>query len=111
MLLLGFFNYGSRGILDLTHTRLFTFGSLRRLLEQAGYTITEVRGIPAPFPLALGSSMIARAALALNKILIRLSKSLFAYQIFLVARPDPSLPWLLGRAFQTRAKRLSRALP
>jgi len=30
MLALGQFNYGKRGILDLTHTRLFTFGSLRR---------------------------------------------------------------------------------
>ena len=31
-LLVGQFNYGKRGILDLTHTRLFTFSSLRRLL-------------------------------------------------------------------------------
>src|SRR6185436_11111818 len=28
MLLLGHFNYGRKGILDRTHTRLFTFGSL-----------------------------------------------------------------------------------
>src|SRR6185437_9548148 len=34
MLLLGQFNYGKRGILDMTHTRLFTFSSFRRLLEQ-----------------------------------------------------------------------------
>lgn len=111
MLLLGFFNYGSRGILDLTHTRLFTFGSLRRLLEQAGYSIEEVRGVPAPFPLALGDGMIAKAALALNKLLIRVSRSLFAYQIFMVARPQPALPWLLNRAVETRATRLSRVLP
>lgn len=30
MLLAGQFNYGKRGILDLTHTRLFTFASLKR---------------------------------------------------------------------------------
>jgi len=36
-LLAGQFNYGKRGILDLDHTRLFTFYSLRRILNQAGY--------------------------------------------------------------------------
>ncbi|MBV9358710.1 MAG: glycosyltransferase, partial [Chloroflexi bacterium] len=39
MLLVGSFNYGKRGILDLTHTRLFTFRSLRRLLEESGFEI------------------------------------------------------------------------
>ena len=35
MLLLGQFNYGKRGILDVMHTCLFTFALLRRLFEQA----------------------------------------------------------------------------
>ena len=56
MLLLGSFNYGARGVLDLTHTRLFTFGTLKRLFEQAGYRIEEVQGIPAPFPLAIAGA-------------------------------------------------------
>ena len=103
MLLFGFFNYGTRGILNVTHTRLFTFGTLRKLFEQAGYEIMETRGIPAPFPLALGeTSKIGRSLLGINNILIRFSKSLFAYQIFLIARPRPSLPWLLNRAFLRR---------
>ena len=103
MLLFGFFNYGTSGILDVTHTRLFTFGTLRKLFEQAGYEIMETRGIPAPFPLALGeTSKIGRSLLGINNILIRFSKSLFAYQIFLIARPRPSLPWLLNRAFLRR---------
>ena len=56
MLLFGWFNYGSRGILDLTHTRLFTFATIRKLFEQSGYRIEEIRGIPAPFPLAFGDT-------------------------------------------------------
>ena len=36
-LLLGNFNYGKRGILDLTHTRLYTFRTLRLLFEQCGF--------------------------------------------------------------------------
>ena len=50
MLLFGQFNYGKKGILDATHTRLFTFRSLSELLKQSDYQILEMRGIPAPFP-------------------------------------------------------------
>ena len=51
MLLLGQFNYGKRGILDLTHTRLFTFASFRRLFEQGGFRVVDSarhsRAVPA----------------------------------------------------------------
>lgn len=107
MLLLGFFNYGARGILDLTHSRLFTFSSLKHLFEQAGYRIDEIRGVPAPFPLALGSTILARVLLTLNKFLIRISKTLFSYQIFMVARPLPSIEWLLEDAREASKQRVT----
>ena len=103
MLLLGYFHYGSRGILDLTHTRLFTFATLRNSVEQAGYAIEEIRGVPAPFPLALGNNAFARLLVRINSALIKVSKSMFSYQLFLVARPLPSLEWLLERAVETSA--------
>jgi glycosyltransferase involved in cell wall biosynthesis len=109
MLLLGWFNYGKRGILDLTHTRLFTFSSLIRLFEQAGYRIEEVQGVPAPFPLALGDSYLARVLLAANKLFIRVSRALFAYQIFLTARPMPSVQSLLETAADASTKRMANA--
>ena len=59
MLLFGQFNYGKKGILDATHTRLFTFRSLHELLDQSGYKVLEVRGIPAPFPKALGTNIVS----------------------------------------------------
>ena len=105
MLLAGIFNYGSRGILDLTHTRLFTFSSLRRLLRQAGYRIDETRGVPAPFPLALGNTVLARFLLVANKFLIRISKTLFSYQIFMVVHPLPSIDGLLDSAEEASAAR------
>ena len=37
MLLFGQFNYGKAGILDRTHTRLFTFRSISHLLRDAGF--------------------------------------------------------------------------
>src|SRR5205085_8373180 len=86
MHLLGDFNYGRKGILDRTHTRLFTFKSLRDLLDQAGYKILEVKGIPAPYPKAIGDNFASRALLWLNSALMRMSKGMFAYQMFIRAQ-------------------------
>jgi glycosyltransferase involved in cell wall biosynthesis len=105
LLLLGQFNYGKRGILDMTHSRLFTFGTLRRLLEGAGFKILESRGVPAPFPEAVGDGAVGRALLRLNNLLIRLRRPAFAYQMFFVVRPRPSLPYLLRRAEAASAER------
>jgi glycosyltransferase involved in cell wall biosynthesis len=109
MLLLGQFNYGKRGILDLTHTRLFTFATFRRLFEQSGFDVLEMRGVPAPFPLALGDGIVGRWLLELNKALISVSRSLFAYQIFAVVQPKPALESLLDHA-QRESGRRSAAL-
>jgi 2-polyprenyl-3-methyl-5-hydroxy-6-metoxy-1,4-benzoquinol methylase len=109
-LLFGWFNYGPRGILDLTHTRLFTFKTARALLEQSGYRILEVKGVPAPFPFALGDGWLSRFALAVNKALIWISKPLFSYQIFIVCTPLPTLEWLLEQAYEGRKARVVSAL-
>ena len=98
MLVTGQFNYGKRGILDVTHTRLFTFASMRRALEQAGFDIVEIEGVPAPFPLAIGDNFLSRAFLALNRLAIHLSRGLFAYQIFMRATAQPTLESLLRDA-------------
>jgi hypothetical protein len=55
MLFVGQFNYGKRGVLDMTHTRLFTFSSMRRALQQAGFDILETTGVPGPYPLAIAT--------------------------------------------------------
>jgi len=105
MLLAGGFNYGKRGILDLTHCRLFTFDSFRRLFEQAGFRVRETCGIPGPFPLVLGPGRLSRALVGLNTWLIRLARGPFAYQIFLVVEPLPSLEYLLRDAYEQSAMR------
>jgi glycosyltransferase involved in cell wall biosynthesis len=96
MLLFGQFNYGKAGILDRTHTRLFTFRSFEQLLRDAGMRVRSVRGIPAPFPKALGDNFLGRAALAVNQALIRVSKTLFAYQIFVEAETTPDIAFVLA---------------
>jgi 2-polyprenyl-3-methyl-5-hydroxy-6-metoxy-1,4-benzoquinol methylase len=41
MLFFGQFNYRQTGVLDRTHTRLFTFRTLRRQLRDSGFQIRE----------------------------------------------------------------------
>ena len=95
MLALGQFNYSRKGILGIGHRRLFTFRSLRDLLEQAGYEIMEERGVPAPFPFALGENRWSKALLMINQALLFVSKRLFAYQICMRARVLPETRHLL----------------
>jgi hypothetical protein len=98
MLLFGQFNYGKVGILARSHTRLFTFRSLRHLVTNAGFRINEIRGIPAPFPKALGNGRLGRWAVRANIALIGLSKTLFSYQIFVVAESTPDVEFVLRDA-------------
>ena len=91
MFMLGRFNYGKRGILDLTHCRLFTFASLRRLLHEQRYEILEISGIPAPFPLVVRQELVSRALLAFNALALKLLPGVFSYQIFVRARRIPEL--------------------
>ena len=98
MLLFGQFNYGKAGILDRTHTRLFTFRSLKQLLDDAGFRIKEMRGVPGPFPKVLGNGFVGRAATTINQLLIRVSRSLFSYQIFVIAEATPNVDFILADA-------------
>ncbi len=105
-LLFGGFNYGKKGILDIDHSRLFTFHSLIKTLEMNGYEIIKKQGIPAPFPLALGKGKFADFLLWLNKLFILISKSLFSYQIAIIAKPMPTLEHLLEDANSGKDKKI-----
>ncbi|MDG2304665.1 MAG: bifunctional glycosyltransferase/class I SAM-dependent methyltransferase [Candidatus Binatia bacterium] len=111
MLLSGQFNYGKRGILDLTHTRLFTFSTFRRLFEQDGFRVVHEEGVPAPFPLATSNRTLSASLLTLSRLLIRPFRRLFSYQMLLVLEPRASLAFLLAEAKTATAKREARLGP
>jgi len=98
MLLFGFFNYGKRGILDKTHTRLFTFQSFKKLIEESNYNIVTTTGIPAPFPLAIGENLLSKILINFNKLAINIWRSFFSYQILCKIKPNKSLNLLLKKA-------------
>ena len=105
VLLFGQFNYGRAGILDRTHTRLFTFRGVKHLLRDTGFRIKRMKGIPAPFPKVFGNGFLGRFAVAVNVALIHLSKTLFAYQICVEAECTPDVDFLLQDAKRMSAKR------
>lgn len=105
MLLFGQFNYGNKGILDRTHTRLFTFSTFRRLFEQNGFEVLETLGVPGPFSVAFGDGKVGRGLNAINKVLISFFRRVFSYQIYFVVRARPSLDYLLTQAQRQSAVR------
>ena len=94
-LLFGGFNYGRRGILDLNHTRLFTKKSIIKLCHQSGFEVQSTEGIPAPYPEAIGDSVLAHWMVALNNFSLKLFKGLFSYQYVLSAKAKPSVKNLI----------------
>jgi glycosyltransferase involved in cell wall biosynthesis len=106
MLFLGQFNYGRKGILDRTHTRLFTRNSLRELFEQTGYNVLEIRGIPAPFPKVTGNGVFGKIVMAINTFLCRIPiiRSLFSYQLYVRAQARPTVPNLLEKTIASSEK-------
>lgn len=97
MLALGQFNYGKRGILDRTHTRLFTKGSFRRIFRQCGFEVLGVEGIGVPVGAVARRTRLVRSLEWLVALLARGWTSLFAYQLLIEARALPTVRKLLER--------------
>jgi glycosyltransferase involved in cell wall biosynthesis len=98
MLFLGQFNYSKSGILDRTHTRLFTFSSFKRMLGESGFEVQSVKGVPAPLPLVMKPGVLRNLLMGIQAAMMRVSRGLFAYQMIVVAKPLPTLETLLNQA-------------
>ena len=96
---LGVFDYDQRGILDNTHYRFFTRRSLERMLRNCGFEVRRRRAAGLPLDaLAGGSAASSRgramhAVQAVDKLLVALRPTLFAYQfvLHLEQRSEPEL--------------------
>ncbi len=89
-LLLGRFPYAERGILDITHKRLFTRSSLRRALYMCGYEIESIKAVPVPFARVIGS-WVGRLLGGFARLATLLLPSLFAFQYLVTCRPLPPI--------------------
>jgi glycosyltransferase involved in cell wall biosynthesis len=98
-LLLGKFSYAERGILDITHRRLFTRGSLLRMLEDCGYHIEKVLPVPVPFDAVFGGRL-GPPLTRLSRLLCAVWPRLFAFQFIVLCRPWPGARQLLTESEQ-----------
>jgi glycosyltransferase involved in cell wall biosynthesis len=99
-LFVGWFNYGRRGILDLTHKRLFTVDSFRRLLRDAGFRIDKVMGFGPPLSdLSHGKSWIFNSIDKMASWLAKRWPRLFAYQILIECTRTDSPEDLMHQVF------------
>ena len=87
----GQFNYGKRGILDLTHTRLFTIYSFKKLLANAGLVVKEVKGFGPPIRDMVGESTLLRGADTTSGTLARVWPRMFAFSFLVVAQKADEL--------------------
>lgn len=86
-LLFGRFNYADRGVLDITHKRVFTLNSFKELLYETGYDIKSIQGIGIPFN-TLGKSWIFKLFReAFSSISKKIYPKLFAFQFLAIIKP------------------------
>ena len=97
MLSLGQFNYGKRGILDLTHKRLFTVRSFCRTLEGEGFEVLSVRGFGPPVEDMVSRSWPFRVLDRCASFMARVWPRMFSYQFVVEARRLDRLDDLLKR--------------
>ena len=90
-LLAGHFNYGKRGILDLTHTRLFTIYSFKKMLANAGFVVKDVKGFGPPIRDMVGESTLLRTVDTTSGTLARVLPRMFAFSFLVVAQKADEL--------------------
>jgi SAM-dependent methyltransferase len=115
-LLLGRFTYADRGIMDVTHRRLFTRSSLTSALRDCGYNVKSVRPVPVPFEnIVTGRPRLGRALTRIASILSRIWPTMFAFQFLAVCEPLPGVSQGLSASEQryvgSRAPRPEDAPP
>ncbi|NOZ96067.1 MAG: glycosyltransferase [Acidobacteria bacterium] len=96
-LLLGQFNYGKRGVLDMTHKRLFTIRSFKRLLNDSGFQVERVVGFPPPLTDMIADTAVLRFLERTHAALARIWPTMFAFNFALAARRMDDVEDILAR--------------
>ena len=100
----GQFNYGKRGILDLTHRRLFTIRSFKRMLEGGGFRVEKVRGFGPPIQDMVGDTPLLRLLDRCAGFLARVWPSLFCYQFLVEATRLEEVEDILARTIDSQVE-------
>ncbi len=95
-LLIGRFSYAERGILDITHKRLFTKRTLLRTLRDCGYRVDKFIPVPVPFEVVMPNST-GKLLGKITNVLANIWPSMFAFQSLVICRPLPGIHQLVSQ--------------
>ena len=104
-LLFGAFHYGKRGILDLSHKRLFTKNAFVRLIKNSGFKIRKVRGFGPPLRDMISDSWFMRILDSFLSMLARVYPSLFGFQILIEAERLDDVDTILKKTIESSYKK------
>jgi len=96
-LLLGQFNYGQRGILDMTHKRLFSVNNFKKMIVQYGYKIEVVRGFAPPVTDMVNNSWLFKMIESIHAFFSRLLPNFFAFNFLVIATRLESVDDILAK--------------
>jgi hypothetical protein len=65
------------------------------------FIIKKIRGVPAPFPKALGNNVVSTFLLNMNRLAIFIFKRLFSYQFFAQVKPLPKVRVILEKTIKS----------
>lgn len=99
-LMLGFFNYGKLGILDMTHKRLFTIYSFITLLEQKGFQIEKKVYFGPPIVDMISANFLFKILDKIFYYLANLWPSMFAFHFLIIAKRLDSLDDIYSMTFK-----------
>ncbi|MCK5843954.1 MAG: hypothetical protein KAG97_04545, partial [Victivallales bacterium] len=103
VLFLGGFNYGPKGILDMTHKRLFTIHTFRRLLENAGFKVVETIGFGPPLRDLRPDSRLFALLDAIAAKLARMWPAMFAFSFLMKCERPDGVDDLITKTFKPEA--------
>ncbi len=106
-LLFGAFHYGKRGILDISHTRLFTQRALVRLLRNSGFKIRKVRGFGPPLRDMVSKRPAMKVLDTILALVARVRPSLLAYQILIKAEKLDDVETILEQTVNTEIENIA----
>lgn len=88
--LIGWFDYGKKGILDKTHHRLYTINSFCRLLKNSGFTIEKIVGFGPPIADEISNKGILKYIDSFSNLLAKMWPSLFSFNFLCIAEKQTS---------------------
>jgi 2-polyprenyl-3-methyl-5-hydroxy-6-metoxy-1,4-benzoquinol methylase len=97
--LIGWFNYGKRGILDMTHQRLFTVNSFKKLLQDNGFILKKIVGFGPPVADQISRRGVWKLIDVISGLLAKQYPPLFSFNFLIIAEKKTAFEDIYQQTF------------